>query len=142
MKKPTANRFREAWMRSYHRIHQHVYDIEGKTYRPVHLFGTGEMIDIWFDSLETMKLINQLPYHESIITVLDEYRKTNEILFDDVLIIGEKNKEDNWFYPDDSMWVLTIPAIALILRTVLESRKIDVSHLDHYFIKENVKGVW
>ena len=112
--------------------------LESKNYNLSHLGYKNKKIEVWFEEECTYKMFKNMPYNETILTLLDIYKKENKLPFKTVIIVNNNEKSDNSLFKKEKTWLLTSKALYQILKEALDEKKTDMPEinmceLENYF---------
>lgn len=132
------SRFKEGVKKVLHRINNRIYEINGRVCRFEHLGIRGDWIEVWYENESVKKFVENMPFRTSVCQIFDLYQYESKMNYKYLLITDNKNESDNWYYPDDKTWVITLKGVMDTVSETLENGGIDVQSLKQYVQKEGM----
>jgi len=109
----------QKWKRWKHLLLNHQYTIHNKKRRMNELVKVGGSIEWWSENQKIKSLIKEIPNIKERNLLLEKYKEISGKNFRYLFIIdAPMDVNDNWFYPDDKVWVVT----PLALRSLIENQ--------------------
>lgn len=121
-----------------HRFRNRVYKLNNRKITMNRLGYQDNSIQVWYENEVLHTLVENMPDIERIIQVFKGYKLMNGMDFNYLLITNDWDN-DNWFYPDDKVWVITLRGVADTICETLELGSRDVSHIKEYFAEQGLK---
>lgn len=131
--------FMEGVKKVLHRINNRIYQINGRVCRFEHLGIRGDSIEVWYENNNVKRFIDSMPFQTSVCQIFDIYQYESKMKYKYLLITDDKVESDNWYYPDDKTWVITLKGIMDTVMKTLENGGIDIQSLKQYVQNEGMK---
>lgn len=123
-----------------HLLKRHAYLIDGKLHTLKYIGYRTIEIEVWYDSKEVKKFMMEFPMKEAISEVFgSKSQLLTGIKAPYILITKDMNINDNWYYPDDQVWLITLKGVIDTLREALVHQKRDTMLIDNYCKKHGLK---
>lgn len=122
----------EGIKRIVHHVLNHKYDIEGKR-RTFQYLGDRKLgVEVWYENEDVKRFINQMPYREFVIQVFGGYLKLYSKPIKYILVIDDIHKNDNWYYREDKVWVITTLGVTETILDTLRRQNKNIDPLESY----------
>lgn len=128
----------EGIKRFIHTLLNHQYRINGRKVKPRYLGLEMNSIELWYENDDVKSFVENMPCKEDVVRIFAGYQRLNGKKLNCLLIMDDWKINDNWFYPDDKVWVLTIPAMIETTIETLSNQKKNVKPLRDYCIKHGL----
>lgn len=115
-----------------HIARNRVYKINGKK-RVMNHFGTKSgNVEMWYENVAVKEFVENMPYKKALLEIFGSYQYFGGKKVRYLFVLDDRKVNDNWYYPDDKVWVLTLFGAIDTLLEILENQKKDTQSLRNY----------
>lgn len=129
----------EKLKRFCHLLRNHIYPINGRKHTLKYIGFSSKTVEVWYDSEKVKTFVEEMPNKESIAHIFGGYQFFSGKKVRYVLIIEDWKTNDNWYYPNDKTWAITLKGAIDTVYDTLNHQKKDVRPLSDYAIKNGLK---
>ena len=128
----------ESIKRMKHLLRNRIYTINGKKHTLTYIGYSSSTLEVWYDSEAVRDFVEEMPYQEMVAHIFGGYQLFSGKKVRYILITNNWDVNDNWYYPDDQTWAITVKGVFETIRDTLKNRKKDIESLNEYAMKQEL----
>lgn len=129
---------KEGLKRAKHLLRNRIYKINDKTHMLKYIGFESKTVEVWYDSEKVKNFIENMPFKEAVAHIFGGYQFFSGKKVRFILIVDDWNTNDNWYYPSDKTWAITLKGAIETVIDTLQNQKRDVQPLKEYCIKQGL----
>lgn len=127
---------KEELKRFKHLLRNRIYPINGKKRTLKYIGYESKTVEVWYDTEKVKTFIEEMPFKEAVAHIFGGYQFFSGKTVRYVLIVDDWDINDNWYYPDDKTWAITLRGVIETVSETLLNQKKEIEPLMKYCIKK------
>lgn len=115
-----------------------IFPVNGTKRTMKYLGSETKTVEIWYDSKEVKSFIENMPYKDAVAHIFGSYQCFSGKKVRYILLVNEWENNDNWYYPNDKTWVITLKGAVETIIATLERQGKDIQLLRQYCIENGL----
>lgn len=112
--------------------------VDGEEIHVEHLGYKGKSVHVWYENDMVKNIIENMPQKELVHQMFEVFKEDTKMSFKDVIIDGNIENSDNWFFRKEKVWALTLKGVLETLRQSMKMKEFDTAQFDSYLKNLNI----